>query len=293
MKLASCVVASALLWTAGGALAAYDFPAGVAAGHSPVGHYYGNWTTDSPDLLVNYGGDKAVAWKDFPVSASDLLAPVMLYIGCDDGARAWVNGTLVLDAPYDAHGVGFWNYGLDITAYLTEGRNRLTIAVWNSCQGGSGEGGLDFEVSHPAHIIVPSGYFDGWSEANALFVDGGACGWEPAADSQGRNFTHRDYGWLEESVDAHEQVQSFSLEAAYPNPFNPGTTLSYSLAATAEVRLSVVNLVGQEVALLVNGLQEAGSHQVRFNAANLPSGLYLARLEAAGQARSTKLVLMK
>jgi hypothetical protein len=83
------------------------------------------------------------------------------------------------------------------------------------------------------------------------------------------------------------------LLAAHPNPFNPATTLELNLAATGHAELAVFNLAGQKVATLVDGMLEAGVHQVRFDAASLPSGLYVARLETALGVQATRLILAK
>ena len=69
-----------------------------------------------------------------------------------------------------------------------------------------------------------------------------------------------------------------SLLGNYPNPFNPTTTISFNLPEAQPVRLAVYNVLGQLVQVLADGPMEAGRHEVRFLADNLPSGLYLARL---------------
>ncbi len=70
----------------------------------------------------------------------------------------------------------------------------------------------------------------------------------------------------------------------YPNPFNPSTSITYELASGAEVNLKVYDLLGREVAVLVNGRQTGGQHSVQWNAGGLPSGVYCYRLSALGPA---------
>jgi len=85
----------------------------------------------------------------------------------------------------------------------------------------------------------------------------------------------------------------FSLSQNYPNPFNPATTISYSVPKTAHVTLKVYDLLGKEVSVVVNDLQEAGLHQTHFDGSILPSGIYFYRLEAGESMQTRKLVLIK
>ncbi len=85
----------------------------------------------------------------------------------------------------------------------------------------------------------------------------------------------------------------FSLSQNYPNPFNPTTVISYSLPATERVSLKVYDLLGREVANLVDGLAQAGAHQVSFDASRLSSGIYFYTLHAGPFVASKKLILLK
>jgi Zn-dependent metalloprotease len=99
--------------------------------------------------------------------------------------------------------------------------------------------------------------------------------------------------------DTRELPTEFRLEQNYPNPFNPSTLISYALPKAAEVRLEVYNALGQKVATLVDGPQQTGIHQVRFDGTNLASGVYFYRLQARpseggqGYVDTRKLVLTK
>jgi hypothetical protein len=87
--------------------------------------------------------------------------------------------------------------------------------------------------------------------------------------------------------------EQYSLEQNYPNPFNPSTVITYQLPGTAPVRLRVFDLLGREVALLVNEQQSPGSHSVRFDGTELASGFYLYRLEAGTFVQSKKMIHLK
>ncbi|RJP78236.1 MAG: T9SS C-terminal target domain-containing protein [Candidatus Zixiibacteriota bacterium] len=80
---------------------------------------------------------------------------------------------------------------------------------------------------------------------------------------------------------------------AFPNPFNPSTVARYEIRDASHVVLRVYDTAGREVAGLVDGWRDAGSHEVTFDASGLPSGIYLARLEAEGMVQTQKLVLLK
>lgn len=94
-------------------------------------------------------------------------------------------------------------------------------------------------------------------------------------------------------ADAPEQPGSFELFAAYPNPFNPESTIRYHLPMETEVRLSIYNSLGQLQDILVNQVQSAGTHHVRVDGSNWASGVYLCKLDAGGQVKTSKLILMK
>ena len=85
----------------------------------------------------------------------------------------------------------------------------------------------------------------------------------------------------------------FALEQNYPNPFNPSTTIRYGLRARSNVRLTMFNSVGQEVATLVNEIQEEGYHDLQFNGSRLASGVYFYRIQAGDYLATKKLLLMK
>jgi len=86
---------------------------------------------------------------------------------------------------------------------------------------------------------------------------------------------------------------SFLLEQNFPNPFNPATTIGYGINEKSEVKLAVLNAIGEEVALLVNEEKESGYHTVEFNAANLPSGVYFYRFQAGSFVETKKMLLLK
>ncbi|MCW8813214.1 MAG: T9SS type A sorting domain-containing protein [Chlorobium sp.] len=86
---------------------------------------------------------------------------------------------------------------------------------------------------------------------------------------------------------------SFNLDQNYPNPFNPTTNINYSIQEAGNIILAVYNTVGEKVAVLVNGYSEAGHFEVSFDASNLPSGVYLYKLQSANSVQTKKMMLLK
>lgn len=86
---------------------------------------------------------------------------------------------------------------------------------------------------------------------------------------------------------------SFDLEQNYPNPFNPSTMIRYRLPLSSFVTLKVYDLLGREIAILVNGKEEAGNHEIKFSSTNLPSGIYFYKLDAGNFSSVKKMMLVK
>jgi len=86
---------------------------------------------------------------------------------------------------------------------------------------------------------------------------------------------------------------SYKLKQNYPNPFNPTTTISFELPATSHVTLQVSDMLGRNVATLVNHKVSAGKHEVRFDASDLSSGVYFYRLKAGDFVQTRRMTLIK
>jgi len=145
---------------------------------------------------------------------------------------------------------------------------------------------------------------DGWTDENIVppgqsgFID-----WmgvkSPHFDDQWQ--LHRDwkfkdmlFGELSVSVDREENLpQQFVLHQNYPNPFNPITTIRFDVAHQSELRITIYDLHGREVEVLVSGGVVSGKHEVVWDASGLSSGLYFAQLIAGNLRQTRKLVLLK
>jgi len=162
------------------------------------------------------------------------------------------------------------------------------------------------------HFLIERKNGEGWDRLSAN------------VRSAGTSSTRRNYQWRDESVTAgivYEyrliavdvlgtarvvstagvsvsefgagEVESYRLYDSYPNPFNPTTTIAFDLKEASHVTLQVFDVIGREVAVLVDGRREAGHYQVVFDAGDLPTGLYVYRLKAGDFTATKKTILLK
>lgn len=115
----------------------------------------------------------------------------------------------------------------------------------------------------------------------------------PAASGSYAEIDDLSFSILTDVNDESAGVNDFSLEQNFPNPFNPSTRINYQIAKDNFVTLKVYDIIGNELAALVNNQQPAGKYSVDFNSANLPSGVYLYRLQAGNYIQTRKMTLIK
>lgn len=111
--------------------------------------------------------------------------------------------------------------------------------------------------------------------------------------ANGRLFQYRFKGEGTTEKGNVAKDRTASLSHNYPNPFNPGTTIHFSLPGRMQVNLDVFNIIGQHVATLASGIMSAGDHEVKWNAASQPSGVYLYHLRAGDMNEVRKMILAK
>jgi hypothetical protein len=109
------------------------------------------------------------------------------------------------------------------------------------------------------------------------------------------NITRYAYTWLffVSDVENGGLVNEYSLDNNYPNPFNPTTTINYSIPSSEFVTLKVYDVLGNEVATLVNAEKAAGSYEISWDADNKPSGIYFYQLKTQNFVETKKMILMK
>ena len=127
----------------------------------------------------------------------------------------------------------------------------------------------------------------------------GQIGWSPFDNDAGWQYPNLwMYTWLGNTdvvtTDVEEEKPfTFSLDQNYPNPFNPVTQIKYSIASPGLVTLKVYDILGRQVADLVNAVQDAGKYTVNFNASKLASGVYIYRIESGSFTDVKKMMVLK
>ncbi|MDQ3022607.1 MAG: SBBP repeat-containing protein [Bacteroidota bacterium] len=112
--------------------------------------------------------------------------------------------------------------------------------------------------------------------------------------SSNRDFLTIKYSQPTEIINLLLEIPSeFNLEQNYPNPFNPSTNISYQLPASSFISLKVFDILGKEVATLVNQKQNAGSYSVSFDGSNLSNGIYFYKIEADNFIETKRMILIK
>ncbi|MCZ7557011.1 MAG: T9SS type A sorting domain-containing protein [Bacteroidia bacterium] len=183
----------------------------------------------------------------------------------DEHRFFWHNGWIYFPADDGTHGIELWRSNGTVTQLLTDINTDPTF------NGGSSD------IPYTMNVVNNKLFFHGYDKPH---------GWEPYMI---------DLATLPKSSGERQATpSSLALQQNYPNPFNPTTTIRYAIPQDARVQLRVFDALGRVVAELENGMKEAGTHSVIFDAPrDLPSGLYLYRLEANGSVLSGKMSLMK
>jgi len=140
-----------------------------------------------------------------------------------------------------------------------------------------------------------------WRQVAERFPDECAMAGSSVIDAEGHIVVGSTNGVVYRSKDSTQNERTpdaqvpedMVLLGNYPNPFNPRTTIKYTLAAPGDVNLRVFDMLGREVRSLVEGRMDAGDHSATFDAVDLPSGTYLYRLEFSGKSYTGKMTLLR
>ena len=160
--------------------------------------------------------------------------------------------------------------------------------------------GKDVFAGTTTGIYHSSDYGATWTEMNSGLLDKNVTSmvingsYLYAATSSGIwKFSLPEITSVKNERTAHEAPSGFILSQNFPNPFNPKTTISYSIPQTNFVTIKVYDVLGKEVATLVNEVKSIGNYNVEFNASILTSGIYFYRMQAGSFVETKKLILLK
>jgi Secretion system C-terminal sorting domain len=275
----------------------------------PDGIYKG--ITTSPDaqfvFVSDYGNRKILKYVGSPASGYTLDNSFNFMLSAGDTTASskpsvlglsYLSPNNILFAAVDAYVVQDYTYGRiylvnPVTGALVSqdtSENKVDAAAWN------------FE-----HTGAYNDRGDGTQPGNA---SGYTSTYSVDFDENGNLYSQSHYGWTIEkwgyngtlpTIDIGTSVKqvdgtipsSFTLRQNFPNPFNPSTKIEFSVPSSGHVSLNVFNLLGEEVATLVDGYTVAGTYQVNFDARNLPSGTYLYTLKTEGFSSTKKMLLLR
>lgn len=150
----------------------------------------------------------------------------------------------------------------------------------------------DTQQVHAPYFVPLISYFSKRFGLSYADFYGGLC--EYQTPLSGCIISGITYGQLLVSVEDQKlKLPSFKLEQNYPNPFNPVTSIQYIVGSQQLITLKVYDILGREVATLVNEEKPAGEYEVEFDGSNLPSGIYFYQLNAGNYIETKKMILMK
>jgi len=230
----------------------------------------------------------------------------------DDQIELWLDGDGSMNTTYD--GVNDWGFGfqydpVDVFAFPTEGHGMDSTALATIQRGMVvTDKGVALELAIPLATV---GIAPGYGTDIALEVDYNDDDDGGTRDIKGKCFDETDGTWGNPSLmnkarffggqlasDVEKDAiaalpKEFDLSQNYPNPFNPTTTIDYALPQQSHVTIKVYNMLGREVATLINQTKSAGRYTINFDASHLSSGMYIYRFEAGTKVMTKKLMLIK
>lgn len=237
---------------------------GVVLRTDDAGTQWHPYTYDGPALLSLHFVDSLLGWAvGGSCSPENLCSGSIMH--SSDGGRSWEEQfretDVIIRSVNFVNATNGWAVGSKVWFTEDGGKNwiRRNVPIWWT-------NAVDFVNSSYGWLVGPVGTIMHTSDGGVTFVERGTPEGTPLMPLLHQNF---------------------------PNPFNPTTTIRYSLPDARNVTLTVFNTLGQHIVELVNGTNDAGHHEVRFDGAGLSSGVYFYRLQAGDFVQSRRLMLLK
>ena len=193
---------------------------------------------------------------------------------------------------WDAHPLD--NNGIDKYEIYRKVKNNGVIGPTNNIGTVYADGSDDYSFEDIEYLVSNQTYILCYYDVRAHYVPNDTYpdpDFAPIFGDPGHDIISND-SHEQAYAEVEEEVSETTL-GNFPNPFNPTTNISYVLAKDGFVSLKVFNVLGKEVATLVNETKPAGNYSVSFDASNMPSGVYICTLQTNGQSITRKIMLMK
>jgi hypothetical protein len=232
---------------------------------------YGSTTVPTLDVSLNATGSTTV-----PAGGGSIPYTISVH-NTTAGSLTFAAWTEILNALGQSQGLVIYRPSLTLGGGGTISRS-LNLNVAGSLPSGSYWYWARVALIYPAPVIDETNF-----QIYKSAVDAGSPWVSQTASA----------GWDEENGATPVLPEAYQVCNAYPNPFNPETTLRFDLPENSSVNLTVYDLRGNKVTELLNGSMQAGQYQVKWNAANCPSGIYLYRFSSDFGQSSGKLMLVK
>lgn len=206
----------------------YEMSTGVESGLPLLGWNYSSTPLDADNGILDAAPDQAMFIKEIIVPSG--FSAATLYLGFDDGCRVWVNGQLALDYKYNDQWIQYWNSTDDITYFLQEGRNRISVVVFNGVYAGGGSGGFDCQLTvDGVDLIKPGNQFPFSPEAMWYYYGQTGMLLMPPEDINQKEWWETDYGRYDWLKLARATGQQFvDLGWTYESTPCPGNLLNSS-----------------------------------------------------------------
>jgi photosystem II stability/assembly factor-like uncharacterized protein len=246
---------------------------------------YSAYVTVGSSGVSNYTKDNGATWIPLTTGTTQTL-----YWVATTGNYCWAVGNAGTILKLD--GVVL---PVELTSFTAVSQNQQVTLNWSTATE-INNNGFEIQRSVPNSEFVTVGFVKGagttTEQKEYSFTD---------KNLQNGIYSYRlkqiDYNGAYEYSEAIEvdvrSLDTYTLEQNYPNPFNPTTKIGYVLSAKTNVKVVVMNAIGEQIAVLVNQTQEQGYHQLTFNATNLPSGIYFYSLQTENFSETKKMLLMK
>lgn len=253
----------------------------------------------SPSMLTTAKGDLTIAFNDAagrtvdPIGIAGNLGGQTLYPGLykSTGTLEISAGDLTLDG--GGHDDAVWIFQIASSFNMTSGRQ---VHLTNGANAANIFWQVGTAASFGTTTVMHGTIMAGTQVTMATLgtLNGRALALTANVTLQ-QNVVNRPGPPTGTSIDRNDDqgVETITLSQNYPNPFNPTTVVGFQLSVAGATNITVYDLLGREVAVLVDGPMSAGAHSVSFDASGLTSGMYLYRMVSNGEAISRRMMLIK